>query len=69
MVGVTQGLSKSRLSQNVFLIVVICFVAIVVNQTIVSTKIYGGVLSFPIFYLVRFWEERFVVRKEIRLKL
>lgn len=69
MLQLTQILSKSRLSQNALLIVPICFVAILVNQTVVSTNIYGGFLSFPIFYLVRFWEERFVVRKEIRLKI
>lgn len=68
-VAITQSLSKSRLSQNALLVVPICFVAILVNQTVVSTNIYGGFLSFPIFYLVRFWEERFVVRKEIKLRI
>lgn len=68
-VAITQSLSKSRLSQNAFLIIPICFTVIIINQTIVSTNIYGGFLSYPIFYLVRFWEERFVARKEIRLKV
>ncbi len=68
-VAITQSLSKSRLSQNALLIVPICFAAIGINQIVVSTNIYGGFLSLPIFYLVRLWEERFIVRKEIRLKI
>lgn len=69
MLQITQSLSKSRLSQNALLIVPICFAAIGINQIIISTNIYGGFLSLPIFYLVRFWEERFIVRKEIRLRV
>lgn len=79
VIVVTESLSKSRLSQNALLIVIISFVVISINQIIVSVftdqslqlipKIYGGFLSLPIFYLVRFWEERFVVRKEIRLRI
>jgi len=28
-----------------------------------------SLLSLPIFYLLRLWEERFTVRKEIKLKV
>lgn len=78
-IQITESLSKSRLSQNALLIIPICFVAIFINQVILGVftkeslellpKIYGGFLSLPIFYLVRFWEERFIVRKDIRLRI
>lgn len=79
LVQITGNLSKSRLSSNAFLIIPICFVAILINQIMVAIftyqplellpKIYGAFLSLPVFYLIRFWEERFVVRKEIRLRV
>ncbi|MEK7616451.1 MAG: hypothetical protein AAB414_00145 [Patescibacteria group bacterium] len=78
LVQITQSLSRSRLSINPISLVSICFVAIALNQIIVwmiygsiqfVPKIYGGFLSLAIFYLVRFWEERFIVRKEIKLKI
>lgn len=79
LVAITESLSKSRLSQNAYLVIPICFVAILANQIVVSAftnqsiqlvpKIYGGILSLPIFYLIRFWEGRFIVRKDIKLRI
>lgn len=72
-------LSKPRLLQNALLVAVVCFVAIIINSLAIAIfthtsfmlipKIFGGFLSLPIFYIVRFWEERFIIRKEIRLKI
>lgn len=78
LVIAVEGLSKSRLSQNALLILPICFVAIILNIVIISfathqslqliPKIYGGFFSLPILYLIRFWEERFIVKKDIKLR-
>lgn len=79
LITITEILSRSRLSQSPFLIIPICSIAIAINQfaTVAFTYetltlnpiIYGGILAFPIFYLIRIWEERFIVRKEIKLRL
>lgn len=79
LIQITESLSKSRLANNSLLIVPICFVLLSLNQVVVSLVtqkaialtpvILGSILSLPIFYLVRFWEERFIVRNEIRLKV
>lgn len=79
LVTLTESISKSRLSENPLSLIPICFVAILINQVTLSVftqhalaltpKIYEAFLALPIFYLVRYWEERFIVRKEIRLKL
>lgn len=79
LISITESLSQSRLSQNAYLVIFICFVAIAVNQIVLSLfthqaleiipRIYEAFFALPIFYLIRFWEERFVVRKEIRLRI
>lgn len=79
LIAIVESLSKSRLSQNALLVVPICFGAIILNLVIISfithesiqliPKIYGGFLSLPTLYLIRFWEERFTVKKEIRLRI
>lgn len=75
----TEGLSKLRLAGHPLLIVPLSLSMLSVNQ-IVSVYLAGGqawqlskvimpaVLSLPIFYLVKIWEERFVVKKEIKLR-
>lgn len=79
LVQITESISKSRLSENPLSLIPICLLAILVNQITISLfthqalilvpKIYEAFLALPIFYLVRFWEERFIVRKEIKLRL
>lgn len=78
-IQVTESLSKTRLAGNPLLIVPICLVLLSSNQLIGSifthqTWEFKGVileslLALPILYLIRLWEERFIVRKEIRLKV
>ena len=76
----TQILSKSRFSTNPLLIVPISLAWLLANailSTLPSTVtfqilpklILESLLALPIFYLVRLWEERFIVRKGIKLKV
>jgi len=72
-------LSKIRLAGNPLLIVPITLVFLSLNRIINSllshtTWEFSGViltafLSLPTLYLIRFWEERFIVRKGIKLKI
>lgn len=77
-ISITEGLSKSRLADNSFLIVPLCLFLMIINQLILSLVgqqaiqpvprvLVESLLSLPILYLVRFWEERFIVR-DTRLK-
>lgn len=75
----TNMLSKLRLAGNPLLIMPISLVflslnqitcAVINHQTFELSKIiFASFLSLPILYLVRLWEERFIVRKEIKLKV
>lgn len=80
LVALTESLSKTRLAGNSFLIIPLSLVMLTLNQILqaifihVSPQIFpsvfwGGLLSLPIFYLVEGWEERFIVRRAIKLKL
>lgn len=80
LVAITESLSKSRLSGNSFLIMPLSLFLFFINQTAVSFFIHESIqlslkifveafLSLPILYLVRFWEERFIVHKGIKLRL
>lgn len=70
----TQVLAKSRLAGNSLLIIPISFVFLSISQLINSSPLFpmvivGSFLSLPIFYLVKLWEERFIVHKEIKLRV
>jgi len=74
IIQATQILSKTRLAGNSLLIVPLVFIALSINDLLLRdfnlTKIIlESIFSLPIFYIVRIWEERFIVRKEIRLKV
>lgn len=79
MVQLTQILSRTRLAGNLLAIVPITLTLLAFNQLInllanrsawdLSKIIFAAFLSLPILYIVRFWEERFIVRKEIKLKI
>lgn len=77
-VSITQILSKLRLAGNPLLIVPISLTFLFLDQIFnfnlltvwaIVKIILFSFLSLPVFYLVRLWEERFVVRKEIKLKI
>lgn len=80
IVAITESLSRSRLAGNPFIIIPLSFVLISFNQVVLSAiigqsiKIFPAnliesLLSLPILYLVRLWEERFIVRSSIKLKV
>lgn len=79
VVQVTQILSRSRLAGNPLLIVPVSLVLLSFNQIAnlyinqssfdLSKIIIASLLSLPILYAVRIWEERFIVRKEIKLRV
>lgn len=80
LVQITQVLSKSRISAHPFLIIPLTVFLSAVNLIIVSLfnrqsiqlmpqVIIESIFSLPIFYLLRLWEERFIVRKEIKLRV
>ncbi|MBI2329923.1 hypothetical protein HYU94_00855 [Candidatus Daviesbacteria bacterium] len=72
IVQAAQILSKIRLAGNPLLIVPISlvFLSLVNLGTLDFPKIIlTSLLSLPILYSLRLWEERFIVRKEIKLKV
>lgn len=79
LIQITQILAKSRLAGNLLLIFPITFILLSVNDVISSFLIKNlffsvetfleSIFALPIVYLVRLWEERFIVRKEIKLKV
>lgn len=80
LVQTTQVLSKSRLAGNLLLVVPLNFALLSLNEAASSFTaqknlfslakiILESMLSLPIVYLVRLWEERFIVKKEIKLKI
>lgn len=68
----TRILSKLRLAGNPLLIVPVSFgflSLIHITDFRFSAVLLSSLLSLPILYLIRLWEERFVVQKEIKLKI
>ncbi len=78
-IQVTESLSKIRLAGNPLLIIPMSFILLSLNQlanslinqaTFEITKlVLASLLSLLVLFLVRVWEERFIVRKEIKLKV
>lgn len=79
LVEATQLLSKSPLSRHPFLIIPLTFILLMVEMVVsplfthqsafFSQIVIESILSLPIFYLVKIWEERFIVTKEIKLRI
>ena len=79
LVSITQTLSKSRFS-NLLTAIALGFIFLLANE-IVSSILRGtslqifpkvlieSILSVPIFYFLKMWEERFVARGDIKLKI
>ncbi len=79
-VQITQGLSKTRLAGNSLLIVPITFVllsifgiltSVFLNQSInlFPKVLLESLISLPILYILKVWEERFKVSGDIKLKM
>ncbi len=72
LVQLTQMLSTSPLAGRSILIIPISFVLLLFyhhNLQVVPKVIIESLLSLPILYFVKLWEERFIVRKEIKLRV
>lgn len=80
LVQLTQMLSKFSLAGHFLLIVPLTFVLLSLNQITTSLLIHQtpelfpkviieSFLSLPVLFLVKLWEERFIVKHEIKLKL
>lgn len=75
----TAVLSKSRLAGHPFWIMPIVLVFLFLDQAInsffgykifsIQELLFASLLSLPTLYLVRLWEERFIVPKEMKLKV
>lgn len=79
-VYLTQLISKSRFAKNSYLFIPLSLlflslntaaVSLFANQTIrfFPKVVIETILCIPAFYLLRTWEERFIVKKDIKLKV
>lgn len=73
-VQITQILSRSRLAGNSFLIIPLVFILLSISSFFLddfnlNRIIIESILSLPILYIVRIWEERFIVRGDIKLRV
>lgn len=80
IVQAVQMLSRSRFASSAFLIIPLCIFFLSLNYLVLSLTthnsvvlfpriLWEGLISLPIYYLIKLWEERFVVRKELKLKV
>lgn len=80
VIQVTQMMSRSPFSTHALLIIPLSFILLSSDLVAISILTQKSIhlmpqvaieslLSLPIFYLVRVWEERFIIRKEIKLKV
>lgn len=80
IVQATHLLSRSRFTSNSLLIIPLTFIFLSINQ--IATSFIGkegivllpkvfweSLIALPVFYMIRIWEESFITRKEIRLKV
>ncbi len=78
LVQLTQLFQKSSFARPIFLIIPLSFVLLSLNQITTSffyhqtpffpKVIIESLLSLPILYLVKLWEERFIVQRGIKLR-
>lgn len=80
LVQITQMLSKTRISANPLIIIPLVLICVSLDimaiyflahqsTALIPQVLIEAIISLPIFYLVRLWEERFIVRKEIKLRI
>lgn len=80
LIAAAGGLAKSRLTGNPLLIVPLSFILVSLNQIALSfylhqslhlfpKNLFEAFLALPILYLVKLWEERFIVKRDIKLRI
>lgn len=67
-VQVTQTLGRRPFAGHPFLIIPLSFVFTLVEGNVYLAMV-SAIVSLPIFYFLRLWEERFAPPKEIKLRL
>lgn len=80
LIQLTQVLTKSKVFANPLVIVPLTFILLSLN--LLATSIithqalyflpnifWESLIALPVFYLIRLWEERFIVSREIKLKV
>ncbi len=79
-VELTHLLSKTRLAGNSLLIIPVSLLLILGSHLLSSIFLHLSIYNFPkvlieslvslpVFYMLRVWEERFIVRKDIKLRV
>lgn len=79
LVTLTQVVARSHLSAHFLTVVLLGMIGVSLDRVLISLSVgetinifplilYEGFLSIPIFVIVKFWEERFIV-KDIKLKI
>lgn len=77
---ICQLMAKSTLSANVLVVVPVTVLMLVLNNVLISfilgqtieiwpKILYLFLLSIPTYIILRFWEERFIIKPEIRLRV
>jgi rod shape-determining protein MreD len=80
LIAFAGSLAKSRLTANPLLIIPLSFILVSLNEIFISLfthqsfqlfpKVFiEASISLPILFIVRLWEERFVARRDIKLKM
>ena len=74
-------LKKTNISNQIYIIFPVAFVALILDQLArtlqsgaklsldINSILFQLVLVLPIYILVRFWEERFTPKKDVKLKI
>lgn len=79
VVEILMSLAKTRVAANALLIIPLSLGPLFLHQLFISILTHStlqffpkiffeALLALPIFYLTKIWEERFIVRKEFKLK-
>lgn len=80
LVTITQSLSKTRLTGNPLMLFPLTLILVSINQIGLSLaagqslhlfpkNLLEACIALPVFFLVRLWEERFIVSRGIKLKM
>lgn len=80
LVELIHMLTKSPISRHILVVVPLVLILSSINTIAISLLLHQSIqlwpkvfieslLSLPIFFLIKIWEERFVIRKEIKLRV
>lgn len=65
-----QIIAKSRLGEHILIAIGLVIVSQIIFNLFKPTNIIIEILfAIPLYFLVKFWEERFIIKSEIKLKI